>query len=98
MKIITREDLLKEQREETIEFFTPASKVVRELFSNELSAHKWVKYSLKEIVSLIDTKIEELKLTPNEKHILLLKKAVAKCKTKEAILMKMETFLLGESQ
>ena len=97
--IIGREDLKKEIKEEVVEFHTPASRIVKELFSKELSAHLWAKYKKVDDLSiLIQEKAKELNIAINEPHVVLLRKAVSSTKTIEQAIMKMTSFLIGEAQ
>ena len=96
--IMSREGLLKEKQEETVEYSSPAAKVVKALYSNELSGHNWAKLTVEGIKALVVSKAEELGLPANERHIMLLTRAIKNLKTKEDIIMKMETFLLGTPQ
>jgi len=97
MKIVDRNDLKKEESENTFEYFTPVSKVVRELFQHELSDKNWRKYSKEDMISLIEQKVSTLNIPSNDKHIILLRGALKKSKTREDVLFKMENFLLGGS-
>ena len=98
MSIISREDLLKEEKEEQREYTTPASLIIKDLFSSELSSAKWRKYSLEQMKALIDEKAEALGIDKKDKFLILLRRAVGRCKTREDVLMKMSNFLIGEAQ
>ncbi len=95
---MNREGLLKEKQEETVEYGTPAAKVVKALYSKELSGHNWAKLSVEDIRALVPSKAKELGFSLEERHVLLLQRAIKNLKTKEDIIMKMETFLLGSAQ
>ena len=97
MNIKNQDDLLREKKEESMEFHTPASKIVRSMFSKELSGHNWVKYSKEDILKMIDEKAKELNIPENESHVFLLRKALKSQKSVQDMIMRMTSFLIGEA-
>ncbi len=98
MNTIDRDGLKKQEEENLIEYFTPSGQVVRELYKNEFSKANWRKYTLTEMMDLVDKKIADLGLKAGDKHIILMRNSLKKAKTKEDFLMRMENFLLGGAQ
>lgn len=98
MNIVDRDALKKESEENTVEYYTPSSKVVRELYKNEFSRANWRKYTVSEMMNLVEKKIADLGIQSNDKHIILMRNSLKKAKTKEEFLMRMENFLLGGAQ
>ena len=98
MNIVDRDALKKESEENITEYFTPSGQVVRELYKNEFSRTNWRKYSLTEMMELVEKKVSDLGIKSNDKNIILMRNSLKRAKTKEDFLMKMENFLLGGAQ
>jgi hypothetical protein len=98
MSIIDIDDLKKEKNEEMVEHHDPAGRIVKALFSEELSGHKWTKYSREDIIKLIDEKAKKLNIPENESHVFLLRRALRSKKTAEEMIMRMTSFLIGDAQ
>jgi hypothetical protein len=73
----------------------PLIPIIEEMFSNELHEHSWKKYTVEKVLELIKTKMKERGLNQSERHFLLLKKQLTKCKKMEECLEILTNNMLG---
>lgn len=70
--------------------------IVSELFSNELSGHKWKSQTKESLLTLIFEKVNSRHISSADPHYLCLMRALKQPKRIEECLEAMTTFLLGK--
>jgi hypothetical protein len=74
----------------------PVSPIVESLFKNELHDHAWKAYTKDKLIELIKAKVKENGLKLTERHYMLLKRKLDRCKNMEACLTVLTDFAFGK--
>jgi len=70
--------------------------IVTNLFSHELSGSNWKKYDKEGLLTLIEEKRQEIKISASDVHYIILMKSLKSKKKIEDCLFALTTFLLGK--
>ena len=58
----------------------PLIPLIEEMFSNELHEHSWKKYTVEKTTELLKSKMKEKGISFTDRHYVLLKRKISKCK------------------
>jgi hypothetical protein len=88
------EQLTKKEQEP----INPLVPIIESMFSHELHETSWRKYTVEKTIQLLQKQMESTGIELTERHYLLLKKQLNKCKNMEACLQVLTNTILGQME